>query len=166
MIRNVFICLFIVSLYACGGPGIPKDVMKKDKMELVMWDILQADDFVREYMINRDSTLDDTAEYINMYERVFRMHNTSREEFARSFNYYREHPVLMKEVMDTMYNKFQRLPPLVYMPPSPSQPFTDTIVKTAKPVDTTSVILKTDSIKHMLLDTNRARIKRATPLRP
>src|SRR5690242_17640419 len=110
MIRNVFICLFIVSLYACGGRSSPNGVLKKEKMEMVMWDMLQADDFVREYMVNRDSTLDDTAEYINMYERVFRMHGTTREEFDRSFDYYREHPALMKEVMDSMYNKFQRLP--------------------------------------------------------
>lgn len=166
MIRNVFICLLIVGLYACGGPGIPKDVMKKEKMQMVMWDMLQADDFVREYMVNRDSTLDDTAEYLNMYERVFRMHGTTREEFDRSFNYYREHPALMKEVMDSMYNKFQRQPPVVYVPPEqPTPPLIDTPAKTGKPIDTTAVMLERDSLRRMFLDTNRSRIKRTLPLK-
>ena len=165
MIRNVFIYLFIVCLYACGGRSIPGDVMKKEKMEKVMWDMLQADDFVREYMVNKDSTLDDTAEYLNMYERVFRMHGTNREEFARSFNYYREHPALMKEVLDSMYNKFQRLPPPVYISPSQPAPqsLVDTIGKTVtpRPVDTAGLKLKRDSIRRAFLDTNRARLKRS-----
>lgn len=165
MIRNVFICLLIVGLYACGGPGIPGDVMKKEKMQLVMWDVMQADDFVREYMVNRDSTLDDTGEYLNMYERVFRMHGTNREEFARSFKYYREHPALMKEIMDSIYNQFQRQPPLVYMPPSTPQPGVDTANKPATTVDTSAIKNRRDSIRRLMLDTNRARIKRPATLR-
>ncbi|HEX2628877.1 MAG TPA: DUF4296 domain-containing protein [Chitinophagaceae bacterium] len=159
IIRNVFIFLFIASLYACGGRGIPNGIMKKEKMEMVMWDMLQADDFVREYMINRDSTLDDTAEYINMYERVFRMHGTTRDEFDRSFNYYREHPALMKEVMDSMNTKFQRLPPPVYVPPATPLPATDTSVRPGTRVDTMSIMAKRDSLRRMFMDTTRKRIK-------
>jgi hypothetical protein len=162
MTRILFISL-LLAIAACSGGGVPSGVLKKDKMQVVLWDMLQADDFVREYMVNKDSTLDDTAEFLNMYERVFRIHKTSREEFARSFNYYQSHPALMKEVLDSMYNQFQRLPTATYTTPvvAAPTPVMDSAVHLTKPLtDSATIAVKADSVRRLLLDTNRARIKK------
>lgn len=159
MRRIVFLGLLVI-MVSCGGSSIPKDVMEKEKMQAVLWDVLQADDFVREYMTNKDSTLDDTAENITMYERVFRLHGTNREEFERSYNYYRQHPALMKEVLDSMYNQFTRQPVAVYNPPVPpvAKPVIDSAIHPT-PVDSVRLQQQRDSARRILLDTGRRRIK-------
>lgn len=98
-----FFIVFVTLIAACSSRGnVPKGILPKEKMEDVMWDMLRADEFVKEYMLARDSSLRDTAEYIRMYERVFRLNKTNREQYAGSFEYYRNHPTLMKEILDSL----------------------------------------------------------------
>ena len=102
----LFAVLFIAS---CGGKNkVPKGILPPEKMRATFWDVLQADEFLRDYMLNKDSTLNDTTESIRMYARVFRFHKTTREEFARSFQYYKTHGSLMKEMLDSLNVKGQR----------------------------------------------------------
>lgn len=89
-------------LLACNSNKLPKGVLPPDKMETVLWDMIQADEFLRNYMLNADTSLSDTTESIRMYEKVFGMHKTSRQEFKKSFDYYRTHTSLMKDVLDSL----------------------------------------------------------------
>ena len=41
-------------------------------MEAVLWDMIQADEFLKDFVLNKDTTLNDTLESIRLYERVFR----------------------------------------------------------------------------------------------
>jgi Domain of unknown function (DUF4296) len=112
--RITFFIVFVTHIVACGSKGdVPKAVLPKEKMEDVMWDMLRADEFVKEYMLARDSSLRDTAEYIKMYERIFRLNKTNLEQYAESFTYYRTHPKLMKEILDSLNVRGQQqsLPP-------------------------------------------------------
>ena len=107
----VLIFLFCVGFVSCSDKDrVPGDVLAKEKMENVLWDILQADEFLRDYVLSKDSTLNDTLESIRMYEKVFQLHKTSREEFARSFDYYRVHPPLMKQLLDSLNARSQQAP--------------------------------------------------------
>ena len=102
---------FLLITAGCSDKDrIPNEVLPKEKMGLVLWDMLQADEFLRDFMLTRDTTLDDTLESVRMYERVFRMHNTNREQFDTSFNFYRTHPVLLKEILDTLNARNQQQP--------------------------------------------------------
>src|SRR5688500_11496802 len=110
--RVIIPVLIIVCLAACGGKSkVPKGVLDREKMEAVLWDIMQADEFLKDHILNKDSTLNDTTESIRMYERVFAFNNTNREEFARSFNYYREHTSLIKDVLDSLNVKATEVEP-------------------------------------------------------
>jgi hypothetical protein len=108
--RIVLPVLFALLLTtACGRKNqVPNGILPRDKMETVLWDMLQADEFVKEYLLLRDTTLRDTAESIKMYERVFQLNKTSREEFTRSFRYYQEHTSLLKEVLDSLNVRGQK----------------------------------------------------------
>jgi hypothetical protein len=119
--RIIFFIL-LVTLVACRPKGdVPKGILPKEKMEDVMWDMLRADEFVKEYMLARDTSLRDTAEYIKMYERIFRLNKTNREQYAESFTYYRTHPKLMREIMDSLNvrGQLQSLPAEANLPEKP-----------------------------------------------
>lgn len=102
--KLIFPAILLLSLLAaCGGKNkIPGGILPKEKMEAVLWDILEADQFLSDFVFSKDTTLDKLAESMHLYEQVFHIHNTSREEFSRSFAYYRSHPVLLKEVLDSL----------------------------------------------------------------
>lgn len=107
---RIIIAGFIVAFFlmACGGgKGIPGDVLNPDKMQAVMWDVIKADVYASEY-IKKDSTKNDTAENLRLQKEVFAIHNTTREAYYRSYDYYKRKPELMKALMDTMSARVNR----------------------------------------------------------
>ena len=100
MILAGFVLLLVI---ACGrGDRVPDNVLPREKMEAVLWDMIQADEFLKDFVLNKDTTLNDTLESIRLYERVFRFHEVDRQTFDSSFNFYRIHPKLMKEILDSL----------------------------------------------------------------
>ena len=87
-------------------------------MEVVLWDMIQADEFLKDYVFKNDSTRIDTVESsISIYERVLALNKTTRKAFDSSFNYYRRHPQLMKTILDSINAKHQsELPPQTTYP--------------------------------------------------
>lgn len=136
--RILFFIVLVSLVVACGSKSdVPKSVLPKEKMEDVMWDMLRADEFVKEYMLARDSSLRDTAEYIKMYERIFRLNKTNREQYAESFTYYRTHPKLMKEILDSLNvrGQLQSLPEEANIPEKPPFDVTVPEQKIKRPVE-------------------------------
>lgn len=99
--RRLFLFLLITGFMGCSQPGIPKDILKPEKMQAVYWDYLKADIFANEY-ITRDSSLDDSLENARLQLQVFKLHNITRQEFYKSYEYYLNHRDLMKDMLDTM----------------------------------------------------------------
>jgi hypothetical protein len=101
--KMIFAGTLLFLLFGCGkGNQVPEGVLPREKMEAVLWDMIQADEFLKDFVLNKDTTLNDTLEMITMYERVFRFHQLDRQTFDSSFNFYRTHPKLMKEVLDSL----------------------------------------------------------------
>ena len=74
-------------------------------MTLVMWDLIKADEYVYNYAA-KDSSVDKKQESVKLYEQVFRIHGTSREEFEKSLAFYQNRPDLLKAVIDSL-RKFE-----------------------------------------------------------
>ena len=74
-------------------------------MEAILWDMLNADEFVSGYVLPKNPALDRKQESIKLYEQIFRIHQTNREEFQKSFSFYRAHPALLKAVLDSINAK-------------------------------------------------------------
>ncbi len=81
---------------------LPKNIMDKEKMEVVLWGLMQVDQYLMDFVFNKDTSLDKFEEYTRRYQDVFQIHQTNKEEFSRSFDYYRAHPALIKEVFDSI----------------------------------------------------------------
>jgi hypothetical protein len=129
--RQLIILLsFFLFITSCSKKEkIPKDVFSKQQMEDVLWDVLRAGEFLDIYMFPKDSTIDKAARAQEWYDEIFRLHKTDRPAFLKSYTWYQQHPVFMKEVLDSLSSK----PPPYFRPPGQS------------PTD--SLAIKTDSVQ-------------------
>lgn len=100
---GLIIIIFSFLVTGCNNKNkIPRQVIPQNKMQEVLWDMMRADQFLNEYILNRATGLDKAAERVKMYNKVFSIHQLSREQFNKSFNYYKEHPALFKAMMDSI----------------------------------------------------------------
>ena len=113
--------MLLMFLAACSGKSdVPSGVLDRNKMEDVMWDMIQADQYYREYLI-RDSVGKDMLQVrYKLYENVFNIHKISRATFDKSFDYYSSHPKLMKDVFDSLSVKGTRSLQDFYKPAIPA----------------------------------------------
>ena len=104
MKKPVLVFLPFIFLISCKDKNqIPKDVLPKEKMQEVLWSMINAGEFLNAYVF-KDS-VDKVAESSRIYGQVFQVHHITREEFDKSYSYYREHPELMKVILDSLSKK-------------------------------------------------------------
>ena len=105
--RNIFFFLSSGVLFfcSCGNNNkLPKNVLPQDKMREVLWDMMNAGQYVSSYVLTKDS-IDKIGESTKVYGQVLQLHAVSKEEFERSYAYYRDHPDLMKVILDSLSKK-------------------------------------------------------------
>jgi len=105
--RNIFFFLSaeVLLFCSCGHDNkLPKNVLAQDKMREVLWDMMNAGQYVSSYVLTKDS-IDKIGESTKVYGQVLQLHAVSKEEFERSYAYYRDHPELMKVILDSLSKK-------------------------------------------------------------
>lgn len=129
---------------ACKGKNkIPADVLTPKKMQAVMWDMMRADHFLTDYVFNKDSSLDKTAESFKYYQQIFAIHQTNIGQFRKSYSFYTSHPKFFKAIMDSLSKPVaaEEAPTQVVQPlakPDSVQPLTqplpiaDTVIRLRK----------------------------------
>jgi hypothetical protein len=81
-------------------PG-KRDILSINNMKLVMWDMIQADEFAPVY-IAKDSTRNLKKETKLLYQKVFALHKIDSARFYKSFDYYKAHPEDYKILLDSL----------------------------------------------------------------
>src|SRR5580704_5762128 len=115
----------IVCLIAAGcsdKDGIPRGILPKDKMEEVMWDMAQADQYAALYLAKDSAHIDQKTETMRLYEEVFRLHHVTREEFRNSYRYYLDHPALSQQLFDSVIARGSRARSELYDRPGKNLP--------------------------------------------
>ena len=87
--------------------GLPSGILKKDKMQAVLWDIIQAESYTTLF-ITKDSLKNAPVENAGLQQKIFAVHNISREEFYNSYDYYTGHAELMRALLDSITAKGER----------------------------------------------------------
>lgn len=108
MMRLFGILSFVCVLVSCGKKDKNEDVLPQPRMERVLWDIVQADEFIQAYVLKDSAKVDVKAERLKQYEKVFRLHNITREQFVKSYDYYLSHPSKNKVLFDSLAAKANR----------------------------------------------------------
>lgn len=78
----------------------PKDLINEKEMVLVIWDMSLAEDFATTYIMKDSGKVKD-IEIQKEYQKVFSYHHINKDQFTRSFNYYRSDPEMFKRLMDS-----------------------------------------------------------------
>src|SRR5689334_24439349 len=94
-----YLLCIVISMYSCHDKDqVPPNILTKEKMQDVMWSLISAGEFINGYVILKDS-IDKVSETEKIYGRVFQFHKISREDFERSYTYYKQHPEIMRQMM-------------------------------------------------------------------
>lgn len=95
------IIVLVVILAACGR-NKDKEVLGREEMKLVMWDLLRADE-VASIENGKDTVRTNLLQHaVEHYQQVFAIHHISKEQFYNSYKYYQEHPEEHKTLMDSL----------------------------------------------------------------
>jgi hypothetical protein len=94
--------LLIIFISCKKGNKTPKEIIDRPHMQELMWDMLRADVFLIDYAGKGDTAFNRSKESILFYQRVLALHNTSKDEFKKSLNWYQQHPDEMKVILDTL----------------------------------------------------------------
>jgi hypothetical protein len=105
MSRFFTLILLCACLYACK-PGIPKEIIQPEKMELVLYDMHVVDGYSS---LLSAPTPDSTKKVIApFYKGVYKKHGIDSALYSRSLNYYYTNPKLMKSMYDHVTEKLMR----------------------------------------------------------
>lgn len=111
MRRLIWIILPLFLLASCKRrTHIPRDILPEASMQKLLWDLTRADLFNADFRFRKDSTLDRKAESIKTYQEIFLLHNTNKEQFEKSFTFYKAHPKLLKVVVDSLDRRLNGSP--------------------------------------------------------
>lgn len=86
--------------FACSAPdrnAIPQDVMNKQLMESVIFDMHVAEGVITTEKMQGDSS---HRKVLGLYQKVFKKYGITQEQFYKSYDFYVQHPVLL----DSIYN--------------------------------------------------------------
>lgn len=97
-------CL-IISFFSCGNKS--GKVLPTAKMQDVMWDMLLADAYTQKYLKN-DSSKNEKAENAVLQQKIFQLHNINKEDFYASYEYYNNHPDIMRAILDSINVKAEK----------------------------------------------------------
>lgn len=101
-----YILLLLIVTASCSNNNkIPGDILTKSKMQVVIWDLIRADEFVSNYIWKNDSLINRMEESVRLYEKIFLIHKITKDEFRRSLSFYRQHPKLLKIIVDSLNSK-------------------------------------------------------------
>ncbi len=105
------ICILFIGLTllgSCGNKeGLPAGVLKQEKMQAVLWDVIRADVFTTDF-IKKDSSKNGTAENLKLQQQIFAIHKISKADFYTSYDYYKKNTVEFKKIIDSMVVQAER----------------------------------------------------------
>lgn len=107
MKHYLFYCIILYAFAACTPEDkkIPKDILPVDKMKLIVWDMTQAGAYAS-YLHEKDTSKKklNTAYFVE----VLKLHNISKADYFKSFNFYQSHPLLNQQLFDSVNDYAQR----------------------------------------------------------
>lgn len=89
---------------------VPGDIIQPEAMNDLMWDIMTVKEYISD-VLPRDTirNKDLKRERSMLYQQVFDLHKTSREDFLKSLSFYTGRPDKFKVMVDTLAARGNRL---------------------------------------------------------
>jgi ABC-type nitrate/sulfonate/bicarbonate transport system ATPase subunit len=115
MKKTVYVVL-LISLVSCtSSVTIPADIIPRKKMETILWQLIQSDEYTT-FIITKDSSKNAINERIKLYQEVFALNKTTKEQFRESYQFYLGHPEIAKVMFDSIAARGNRQKADAYRP--------------------------------------------------
>lgn len=82
-------------------------ILPKEKMQAVMWDIIGADVFTEQF-IKKDTLKNPVIENMQLQNKIFAIHKTTKVDFYKSYDYYMSRTDQMRIILDSITAKAER----------------------------------------------------------
>ena len=106
MSKYLFITILFFSVGCNSSKEKTADIIAPEKMKLVFWDYLRANEYAFE-ILKKDTSLNDTLINIQLQNAIFKHHNISKEKFYKSYAYYTKNSNLLLPILDSMIAKHE-----------------------------------------------------------
>jgi len=94
-----YIILFVFAACTPDEKKIPKNILPIDKMKVVVWDLAQAGSYA-DLLKDNDSAL--KVLNTGYMAKALKLHNVSKEDFFKSFDFYQQNPLLNQVLFDSV----------------------------------------------------------------
>lgn len=106
--------IIFLMIICCMAPGcrredrVPDDVISQEKMGKIFIELAMAEAFVENYLPKDSSVVKDSLIQIEM-DKILAIHKVDEKKFVASYNFYKSHPTLFKQLADSAYSSTQKL---------------------------------------------------------
>jgi hypothetical protein len=101
--RNFACSIFFLFFASCiGKNNPPSGIIQRDSMKNIMFDMIQADQYAKQFLAKDSSKINVKEETIKLYQQVFQIHHVTKSEFENSYQYYLAHQDLYKIIFDSL----------------------------------------------------------------
>lgn len=76
-------------------------MLSQDKMRKVLWEMIQANVYVNNHL-KADSSKTLTDKSIEVQKKIFKLNGITRDQFTKSFEYYKNNPDRFREILDSI----------------------------------------------------------------
>jgi hypothetical protein len=115
--RLVLLFFLVVFLLSCTNTTkTPPGIIAKQKMELILWDLIQADRFSTLFLARDSAKVNINLENIKLYQQIFDIHKISKDDFIKSYEFYLGRPDITKVIFDSIAVKAERQRANIYKP--------------------------------------------------
>ena len=122
MTRVPFLLFFCFLIGCASKDNIPSGIIPKLEMQKVMWDMIQADQFSKQFLIKDSAKKNVNLETMKLYDEVFQLHHITKDEFQKSYQFYLGRPDIFKVIMDSLSAQGNRRMHEVHEPSKPIAP--------------------------------------------
>lgn len=107
MMKTIFCLLISVIFFSCvNGDDPPSNIIQPEEMKAVLWDVIRAQSLAHEIAI-KDSTVNEAVKTKELSQKVFQIYKIDSAYFNKSYNWYINHPPVLKLIFDTLYSQKQ-----------------------------------------------------------
>ncbi len=108
MNRLLLLVFCISGITSCSNKNkMPSGILSQDQMQAVLWDMLNAQAYTTSF-IKKDSSANIGQENLKLQKEILIIHHISKDDFYKSYDYYKNHPELLQTVLDSMTAKADR----------------------------------------------------------
>ena len=101
---RLFLTISCLSFLAgCSGPDSPPSgILSREKMQQVLWDMIEADQYTQLFLSRDSAKIDVKAVTAGHYEQIFLLYKTTRKQFDKSIQFYFSRPDIAKPLFDSL----------------------------------------------------------------